>query len=125
MRFLPLTSLIFLNYRSEIKGKRRYFTQYGWNQYLDAFKDTVQKVTDKKYILRATISDVPVVVQKGQINGAYSWKLQVPVLLTFQKGDRRSTQSVYWTVVIQRSNEFADNLFGISQIIQTNKNITG
>ncbi|OAJ35393.1 type IVB secretion system apparatus protein IcmL/DotI [Piscirickettsia salmonis] len=116
-----INQLDFLNYRSEMKEKRRYFTKYGWDQYLEAFKDTVSKVTGEKYILRATISDVPVVVQKGQINGAYSWKLQVPLLLTFQKGDKRSTQSVYWTVVIQRSNEFSDNLFGISQIIQTNK----
>ncbi|ODN43851.1 type IVB secretion system apparatus protein IcmL/DotI [Piscirickettsia litoralis] len=113
-----INTLDFLNYRSEIQQKRKYFTKYGWEQYLKAFKPIVEKVRDNKYIVRAVLSDVPVVTQKGKIDGVYSWRLQIPLLITYQKGGSKDTQHVVWTVLVQRSNEYANTLFGISQIIQ-------
>ncbi|RNC78755.1 type IVB secretion system apparatus protein IcmL/DotI [Piscirickettsia salmonis] len=113
-----INSLDFLNYRTQIREKRKYFTSYGWEQYLKAFQPIVEKIRDNKYVARAVVSDVPVVIQKGNINGVYSWRLQVPMIITYQQGASRDTQNVIWTVLIQRSNEHADSLFGIAQIIQ-------
>ncbi|ODN44085.1 hypothetical protein BGC07_11615 [Piscirickettsia litoralis] len=113
-----INTLDFLNYRNQTEGKRKYFTQYGWNQYLKAFKVIIEKVKNDQYISRATVADAPVVIQKGIVNGAYSWRLQVPIIITYQKGDSKDTQNVIWTVLIQRSNESKDSLLGISQIVQ-------
>ncbi|WP_268801681.1 DotI/IcmL/TraM family protein [Piscirickettsia litoralis] len=39
-----INELDFLNYRTEIQEKRKYFTKYGWEQYLKAFKPIIEKI---------------------------------------------------------------------------------
>ncbi|ODN41467.1 type IVB secretion system apparatus protein IcmL/DotI [Piscirickettsia litoralis] len=113
-----INSLDFLNYRTQVQEKRKYFTKYGWDQYLKAFKPIIKKVRENKYVVRAVVTDVPIVLTKGKVGGTYSWRLQVPMIITYQKGDSKDTQKVIWTVLVQRSNEFPGSIFGISQIIQ-------
>ncbi|WP_268801721.1 DotI/IcmL/TraM family protein [Piscirickettsia litoralis] len=58
------------------------------------------------------------VVQKGSVNGVYSWRLQVPMIITYQQGNSKDSQNIIWSVLVQRSNEYSNSLFGVSQIIQ-------
>ncbi|QGP49277.1 intracellular multiplication protein IcmL [Piscirickettsia salmonis] len=113
-----INTLDFLNYRNQTEGKRQYFTQYGWGQYLKAFKNIIGKIKSGQYVSRAVVTDAPVVIQKGIVSGVYSWRLQVPVTITYQKGNSKDTQNLVWTVLVQRNDDSKDSLMGISQIVQ-------
>lgn len=118
-RVIPnINSLDFLNYRTQIEEKKKYFTTYGWSQYLKAFKPVINKIRSSKLISHGVASDVPIIVQQGDIGGKYSWKFQVPIIITYQRDDSVSTKHVIWTILVQRDNNNPQSLFGIAQIVQ-------
>ncbi|MFZ9036387.1 MAG: type IVB secretion system apparatus protein IcmL/DotI [Francisellaceae bacterium] len=124
-RVIPdINTLDFLNYRSEINAKRQYFTSFGWKQYLKAFQPIIDKVIHGQYILSATQTDVPIITQKGLIDGVYSWRVELPLLITYQKGNDKDVEHVIWNLLIQRSNEHESSPYGISQIIQKQQDNT-
>lgn len=113
-----LNSLDFINYRRQIEQNRHFFTDYGWKEYIKAFQTQIDKIKNNQYVVSGALSGVPVIVQKGVLNGKYSWKIQVPVIINYQKGSKVETNNVYWSILVQRNNEFNNEIFGISQIIQ-------
>lgn len=123
-RSIPaIYNLDFLNYRSQLQGSRKYFTSYGWSEFVKAFASTVAKVRDNKMVSKATPYDTPTVVSEGVINGVYSWRVQVPLLVTYEKDGNEDVQKVLWTVLLQRLDDpNTTQLVGISQVIQTFEN---
>ena len=58
----------FLNYRNQLQSARKYFTNYGWKQFVAAFSPTVQKVKNEKLVSNATPYDTPTIVSEGVID---------------------------------------------------------
>ncbi len=118
-RAIPqIYNLDFVHYRGQIQNMNKYFTPQGWAQFSHAFLPTMKKIKDDKLLASATLSNVPIVVRSGLLGGVYSWLLQVPVLVSFQKGDQTAVQHVIWNVTVQRvDNTKSDQLVGISQVI--------
>ncbi len=110
----------YVHFQDELRGVRQYFTDYGWNQFTQAFQPTLNKITSGQYVVSAAVTDVPYIVGMKLINGVASWQVQVPIKITFRQGDQASTENVVWVLVLQRVNNAASNqLVGISQIVQT------
>lgn len=115
-------SLDFLNYKSELNRSHQFFTDYGWNQFSQAFQPTIQQIITQQYVTSAAPSDVPVIVGKGVINGVYTWRVQVPLIVTFQKGGQEEVKNVVWSLIVQRvNNNDSNQLLGISQVVQTDQ----
>lgn len=113
-------ALDFLNYRQQLSSVEKYFTPFGWGNFLGAFNAELQKIIQNKYVTSAVVTGSPVVIAQGIIQNVYSWKVQLPLLVTYTKGDQQSTEKFVWTVVLQRmNNNESDQLLGISQIVQT------
>jgi len=113
-------SLDYVHFRDQMRDVRKYFTEYGWGQFTQAFQPTLNKIISGKYVVSAAVTDVPYVVGMAVIRGVYSWKIQVPLKVTFRQGDQASTEDVIWELVVQRvNNADSDQLVGISQIVQT------
>lgn len=116
-------ALDFVHYRSQLQSMQGIFTQYGWQQFIQASGPFLSNIVNNQLVTSATLTNVPIVVQKGIINGVYSWQVQVPLLISSQKAGTQTTQNVIVRLIVQRVNNIASQqLLGISQIVQQNVN---
>lgn len=93
----------FYNYNAVFKEIRPYFTQPGYENFINAIKGAglISKVTEKKIIVSAVVTGPPVVMREGPIvGGVYAWQVQFPMLLTFQSQSDKSDSKVIVTLLI-------------------------
>ena len=113
-----LYDLDFVHYRSQVQRLRGYFTAYGWRQFLHAFRNELEQVVDQKLITSASPSNVPIITAKGTMDGVYSWDVQIPLIVSVQKGDEQSVEHVVLRLILQRTYGLgSQQLLGISQIV--------
>jgi intracellular multiplication protein IcmL len=110
----------FVNYQNELKTASKFFTRTGWGQFLDALKDSksLEIVKKKKLIVSAVAAKAPVILQKGLLNGRYQWRIQVPVLVSYQSASENMKQRHVVSLLVKRIStlETARGI-GISQFI--------
>ena len=110
----------FVNYRAQLDQLQGFFTGDGWQQFVKAFGEQLNDVVNQKLVLSATPTDVPVILGHRMFNGTYQWLVQMPLVLHMQQGDGETTQKILVSLTVDRVNNVtADQLLGISQIIQT------
>ncbi|BBB15110.1 Dot/Icm secretion system protein IcmL [Candidatus Rickettsiella viridis] len=110
----------FVNYREALQRAADYFTQEGRQMFFNAVKSSnnLQAVIAKKLIVSAVATGVPVVLEQGVMLGRYTWKVQIPMLITFQSASQFSQQSVTVTMLIVRVSPLASPRgIGIAQFI--------
>lgn len=110
----------FVNYRTELQASSGFFTAEGWNQFLNALKDSnnLDAVKAKKLIVSAVATRAPVILQKGLLNGSYSWRVQMPILVTYQSASEFSQQNNVVTMLITRVSTLnSPRGIGIAQFV--------
>lgn len=113
-------SLDYVHYRTQLNDIRQYFTAFGWNNFKRTFQPILSKILSEQYVVSAAITDVPYISAHAKLNGIYSWRVQVPIKVTFRKGNTATTSNDIMQLVVQRvNNATSDQLVGISQIVQT------
>ncbi|WP_119344686.1 DotI/IcmL family type IV secretion protein [Facilibium subflavum] len=122
MNIQKIYSLDFLNYKEEALSFQNLFTDYGWISFNKAFKPVIDKIKDNHIVERAVLNGVPVVTAIGSISGIPSWKLEVPLMISYSKGQSMNTSKVVVKLTVQKNTDtqIRDSwqYFGISQIIQ-------
>ncbi len=109
----------FVHYRSQINALSKYFTPAGWSQFQSGFASQLAEVINGQYVVSAAPNGVPVVTGAGVFDGTYMWQIQMPLILYFQKDSTVTSRNILLTLVVARVNNVsADQLIGISQIIQ-------
>lgn len=111
----------FLNYRTELQASSGFFTAEGWDQFLSALKDSnnLDAIKEKKMIVSAVATQAPVILQKGvMFNDRYEWRVQMPILVTYQSASEFSQQSNIVTMLITRVSTLnSPRGIGISQFV--------
>lgn len=110
----------FVNYRTELQASSGFFTADGWTQFLNALKDSnnLDAVKAKKLIVSAVATRAPVILQKGLLNGRYSWRVQMPILVTYQSASEFSQQNNVVTILITRVSTLnSPRGIGIAQFV--------
>jgi intracellular multiplication protein IcmL len=110
----------FVNYRSELQSASGYFTADGWDQFLTALKNSnnLEAVKAKKLVVSAVASSAPVFLQKGILNGRYAWRIQMPILVTYQSASEFSQQNLTVTMLVTRIDPLnSPRGIGIAQFI--------
>lgn len=110
----------FVNYRSELQASSGFFTAEGWDQFLNALKQSnnLEAVKAKKLIVSAVATRAPVILQKGILNGRFAWRVQMPVLVTYQSASEFTQQSNVVTMLISRVSTLnSPRGIGISQFV--------
>lgn len=105
----------FVNYQQVFQQNKSYFTDKGWEAFLDAIKSSknLDAVIDQKLIVSAVLTGAPVVSNRFLFDGRYTWKVQMPVTVTFQgTSGAPSTQSFLITLTIRRISTL-DNVAGV------------
>lgn len=100
----------FINYRRELQSSQKYFTDYGWRNFMTAFKasNNLSAVTTRRLIVTAKVIESPKVLAEGILSGAYAWKFEMPVLVTYWNPpyDEQSKilNPLTVTVIVQRQS---------------------
>lgn len=111
-------SFNFTNYRSVLQSISDNFTPLGWRAYLANLEQSnnLKAIRAKKLSMYAVASGAPVIVEKGVISGQYSWKVQMPMLVTLVSASETIPQSLDILMTVTRVSTL-DNPKGI-QIAQ-------
>lgn len=110
----------FVNYRDELEASSSFFTKDGWQQFVDALQQSnnLDAVKAKKLIVSAVATRAPIILQKGVLNGRYSWRVQMPILVTYQSASEFSQQNNVVTMLITRISTLdSPRGIGISQFV--------
>src|SRR4029078_3022037 len=108
----------FVNYRDELQASSGFFTAEGWDQFLGALQQSnnLDAVKAKKLIVSAVATRAPIILQKGVLNGSYSWRVQMPILVTYQSASEFTQQNNVVTMLITRVSTLnSPRGIGISQ----------
>jgi intracellular multiplication protein IcmL len=94
----------FVNYRKELQEASVYFTPTGWKEYQDALKGSrnLETVITKKLTVSAVPTGAPIILDQRVINGAYKWKIQLPMLITYESSSTKITQPTLVTMLVTR-----------------------
>lgn len=110
----------FVNYRSELQASSGFFTSEGWDQFLSALQQSnnLDAVKAKKLIVSAVATRAPIILQKGLLNGRFAWRIQMPILVTYQSASEFSQQNNVVTMLITRVSTLnSPRGIGISQFV--------
>jgi len=110
----------FVNYRAELQAASGFFTANGWTQFLTALEDSnnLDAVKAKKLVVSAVATRAPIILQKGILNDRYSWRVQMPVLVTYQSASEFSQQNNVVTMLITRVSTLnSPRGIGIAQFV--------
>lgn len=98
----------YVNYRTQLQEAQRYFTSYGWRNYMSALKasNNLVALTERKWVVTANVVDKPKLLTQGILAGAYAWKFEMPLLVTnwappYNEASK-FTNPLIVTVIVQR-----------------------
>jgi len=96
--------LDFVNWKEQLQNASQNFTPAGWNWFLQQLKSSnnLNTLTSLKMVSDAQITGAPQLLRKAVIDGHYAWKIQVPLLVTYQNEARSITQTVNLTMIVLR-----------------------
>lgn len=110
----------FVNYRDELQSSSGFFTPEGWDQFLNALQQSnnLDAVKAKKLIVSAVATRAPIILQKGVLNGNFSWRVQMPILVTYQSASEFTQQNNVVTMLITRVSTLnSPRGIGIAQFV--------
>lgn len=114
----------FVNYRKQFQSAQKYFTDYGWRQYMKSLEasNNLLALNQHKMVVSAKVVAAPKVVVQGIMGNSYAWAFEMPMLVTYweppyeEKNKYSNPLLVSVTVVRQKLFE-SDHGLGIVQII--------
>lgn len=97
-------SFDFVNYQKQLNSLSVYFTENGWVGFTNSLKQSniVDAVIGKKLIVNAVITKSPVILEKGSLNGQYAWRVQIPLLVTYQAASDFSSENILINILVRR-----------------------
>lgn len=110
----------FVNYRQELQAASEFFTPAGWKEFLDALQQSnnLDSVKAKKLIVSAVATQAPIVLRKGRLGGRYAWRVQMPLLVTYQSASEFSQEKNIVTMLIKRISTLnSPRGIGIEQLV--------
>jgi intracellular multiplication protein IcmL len=78
----------FAYYKDQIALARPYFTADGWQGYLTSIDSTLTNIISNQLYVNSVVVGTPVISNQGPLPGkGYSWRVQIPLLVTYQTGE--------------------------------------
>ncbi|MEA1938865.1 MAG: type IVB secretion system apparatus protein IcmL/DotI [Pseudomonadota bacterium] len=104
----------FSNYQRELQESSAFFTDSGWRGFQQALRTarTIDKMKAYSQLLTATVTGAPVLLDKRRIGDAFVWRVQFPLLITYQSFNTREEQQQLVILVIRRRSTL-ENPMGI------------
>lgn len=108
----------FVNYNEQLNNLENYFTDEAWSNFTQIMRasNTVDQVVSKKLIVNAVAIEPPVILAKGELYGVFSWRIQIPILVTYQAARGFYSQKILVNLLVSRISTLQSvNGIGIAQ----------
>ncbi len=94
----------FVNYENQLENASQFFTSDAWDAFMYALDsgNTLDSVISKKLVVNAVATKPAVILEKGYLNGVYAWKIQIPILVTYQSARELTPINLIVTLVVNR-----------------------
>ncbi|MHB1285574.1 MAG: type IVB secretion system apparatus protein IcmL/DotI [Leptospirales bacterium] len=94
----------FVNWRKALSSLSPDFTKAGFDSFIGSLKSSgnLKLVSDNRMVASAVPISAGVVVAKGLLKGVYVWKIQVPILVTYQAAKSSVSQNLLVTLLVVR-----------------------
>lgn len=94
----------FATFRKELQNASEYFTPEGWKDFESALVSSrnLETVINKKLVVTAVATGAPVILDRGILSGHYSWKVQMPLLVTYESASTTIQQPILITMLVTR-----------------------
>ena len=94
----------FVNYRQQLQDASDSFTPAGWSRFKEALlaSNNLKSLLALKLVATAVPTGTPIVQDTAVLDGRYAWKVQIPMLVTYQSASTSIPQPVVITMVIIR-----------------------
>lgn len=91
----------FVNYNSQTAAVRPYFTEDGWQDYLNSVNSLINTIVQNQLFVNGVVAGAPVISNQGNIPGrGYVWRVQIPFLVTYQSANTTSKQRYFVIISI-------------------------
>ena len=99
----------FVNWRKALSGLSSDFTKEGFASFIGSLKASgnLKLVSDNRMVASAVPTEAGVIIAKGLLKGIYVWKIQVPILVTYQAAKSSATQNLLVTLMVVRRSVLA------------------
>ncbi|HSW69469.1 MAG TPA: DotI/IcmL family type IV secretion protein [Gammaproteobacteria bacterium] len=111
----------FVNYDKQIAQARPYFTEAGWNDYQVSIAKLIKTITQNQLFVNGVVIGAPVIANEGELPGrGYTWRVQIPFLVTYQSAGSISRSNFTVVITIVRvSTAIHPAGIGIDQFVMT------
>lgn len=94
----------FVHFNKDIDRAKVYFSPDAWQEFLKSIDSSGFKniVVGRKLQASAVVSGAPVILNRAIIGGRFTWRVQMPVLVTFESANQRTQRRYIVTMDIQR-----------------------
>ncbi len=110
----------FVNFRQQLQNAAQAFTPDGWRSFLKALEDSrnLEAVRQKKLIVNAALQGAPVMLTEGVVNGVYSWRIEMPIVVAYRSANEVQRQNLLVNMTVSRvpTLEFPEGV-GITQFV--------
>lgn len=90
-------------YNQQIAAVRPYFTDAGWQDYLNSVSSLIDTIAANQLFVYGVVSGTPVISNQGPLPGKdYVWRVQIPFLVTYQSSEGPTQRNFYVTLTIVR-----------------------
>ena len=104
MASTKINSFDFVNYRRQLQEASVNFTVAGWEDYKQQLikSQNIKYVVDNKLVVTSVATGAPVLEQQGVINGVYSGKVTLPLLVKYAGATVQKSFPYTVSLLIQR-----------------------
>lgn len=104
LRAREIYNLDFSQYQDELARIQPYFTSAGWEKLNSALKSSgfISQIVDQKLQSNAVVYKPPVVISRMIIFGRYTWRIQLPLLVTYTSANQQRKVKYLLTMDVQR-----------------------
>ncbi len=108
-------SLDFIHWREQLQTASYNFTPSGWHWFLQAFKQSgdLNSLVQLKMVADAQITGAPVITYQGVLGSQYTWKIEIPLMITYTSAAKVINQPMKVTIIVMRVPE-QDNRYQIA-----------
>lgn len=102
----------YVDYNRIIELGQQYFSPEGFESYKTVLANVklIEKITEKKLVLKATPTDAPQITKEGPFAGRYLWKIKVPMQFQYQSMTSNIFDKADITILVMRvPTRFAPN----------------
>lgn len=94
----------FNDYKRRLQEASRNFTARGWESFTLALQRSriIEMMETNQQVLTAAPQGAPVLQSEGLVMGRYQWVVQIPMILSYQAGQKTRSDKLLVTLVIVR-----------------------